>query len=293
MIMIIFFFFKQKTAYEIPLCDWSSDVCSSDLDHVVQVSQNRLERLALVRRPLGEPAADLARGDTRQYRVTLDFLEVTGDPVDRLATSVAELVRGHEPLKCLGTGPRRSRPGSRVASTAADRLSVSQAQQALPQQARDCGVDAAFSLTTPFLRRAKSRSPCHLPITPSPRSVARDLRRRCRGPEVEDAQSETNRAGPECYARWCGNRSVACRRRRCPLRGPPAGVHCGSSSPGPGSLRRLLRAVPRRSARGQRGTGAGRPGVPPPVAAPRPQCGGLVLRAGNVHAEAVDGLAPA
>ena len=24
------FFFKQKTAYEIPLCDWSSDVCSSD-----------------------------------------------------------------------------------------------------------------------------------------------------------------------------------------------------------------------------------------------------------------------
>ena len=26
-----FFFFKQKTAYEIYQCDWSSDVCSSDL----------------------------------------------------------------------------------------------------------------------------------------------------------------------------------------------------------------------------------------------------------------------
>ena len=25
-----FFFFKQKTAYEIYQCDWSSDVCSSD-----------------------------------------------------------------------------------------------------------------------------------------------------------------------------------------------------------------------------------------------------------------------
>ena len=25
------FFFKQKTAYEILGCDWSSDVCSSDL----------------------------------------------------------------------------------------------------------------------------------------------------------------------------------------------------------------------------------------------------------------------
>ena len=29
--LIIFFFFKQKTAYEIYQCDWSSDVCSSDL----------------------------------------------------------------------------------------------------------------------------------------------------------------------------------------------------------------------------------------------------------------------
>ncbi len=29
--MLFFFFFKQKTAYEIKECDWSSDVCSSDL----------------------------------------------------------------------------------------------------------------------------------------------------------------------------------------------------------------------------------------------------------------------
>src|SRR5881227_3522557 len=28
-----FFFFKQKTAYEITVRDWSSDVCSSDLVH--------------------------------------------------------------------------------------------------------------------------------------------------------------------------------------------------------------------------------------------------------------------
>ena len=30
-IVICIFFFKQKTAYEIKECDWSSDVCSSDL----------------------------------------------------------------------------------------------------------------------------------------------------------------------------------------------------------------------------------------------------------------------
>src|SRR3546814_3824163 len=29
--LIFFFFFKQKTAYEMRISDWSSDVCSSDL----------------------------------------------------------------------------------------------------------------------------------------------------------------------------------------------------------------------------------------------------------------------
>src|SRR3546814_6720576 len=31
MCMFLFFFFKQKTAYEMRISDWSSDVCSSDL----------------------------------------------------------------------------------------------------------------------------------------------------------------------------------------------------------------------------------------------------------------------
>src|SRR5213593_3447260 len=30
-VLYLFFFFKQKTAYEMVSCDWSSDVCSSDL----------------------------------------------------------------------------------------------------------------------------------------------------------------------------------------------------------------------------------------------------------------------
>src|SRR3546814_6281168 len=29
--VVIFFFFKQKTAYEMRISDWSSDVCSSNL----------------------------------------------------------------------------------------------------------------------------------------------------------------------------------------------------------------------------------------------------------------------
>src|SRR3546814_6755959 len=30
-VFLLFFFFKQKTAYEMRISDWSSDVCSSDL----------------------------------------------------------------------------------------------------------------------------------------------------------------------------------------------------------------------------------------------------------------------
>src|SRR3546814_3036257 len=32
-VLLVFFFFKQKTAYEMRISDWSSDVCSSDLPH--------------------------------------------------------------------------------------------------------------------------------------------------------------------------------------------------------------------------------------------------------------------
>src|SRR3546814_4901812 len=35
---MFFFFFKQKTAYEMRISDWSSDVCSSDLPSVAAIS---------------------------------------------------------------------------------------------------------------------------------------------------------------------------------------------------------------------------------------------------------------
>src|SRR3546814_5412757 len=51
---ISFFFFKQKTAYEMRISDWSSDVCSSDLvirsiapSYVSRMSPSRREYLAV------------------------------------------------------------------------------------------------------------------------------------------------------------------------------------------------------------------------------------------------------
>src|SRR3546814_3882645 len=35
-LLSVFFFFKQKTAYEMRISDWSSDVCSSDLARRIQ-----------------------------------------------------------------------------------------------------------------------------------------------------------------------------------------------------------------------------------------------------------------
>src|SRR3546814_8980391 len=41
LLFLWFFFFKQKTAYEMRISDWSSDVCSSDLMSVFDVHINR------------------------------------------------------------------------------------------------------------------------------------------------------------------------------------------------------------------------------------------------------------
>src|SRR3546814_9960647 len=41
-----FFFFKQKTAYEMRISDWSSDVCSSDLWDAESRNAPRLAKLA-------------------------------------------------------------------------------------------------------------------------------------------------------------------------------------------------------------------------------------------------------
>src|SRR3546814_14309583 len=43
-VFVFFFFFKQKTAYEMRISDWSSDVCSSDL-----LAQQRAERVLVGR----------------------------------------------------------------------------------------------------------------------------------------------------------------------------------------------------------------------------------------------------
>src|SRR3546814_7203987 len=46
--LLKFFFFKQKTAYEMRISDWSSDVCSSDLQCRPDVGTQALDRELVV-----------------------------------------------------------------------------------------------------------------------------------------------------------------------------------------------------------------------------------------------------
>src|SRR3546814_8932173 len=55
---VFFFFFKQKTAYEMRISDWSSDVCSSDLQPWIARDS---ERRALVGKPYGHGRTDRVR----------------------------------------------------------------------------------------------------------------------------------------------------------------------------------------------------------------------------------------
>src|SRR3546814_944682 len=63
MVLILFFFFKQKTAYEMRISDWSSDVCSSDLRPRADTATRRRWRrspfpIAVRCQRRSEPASD-------------------------------------------------------------------------------------------------------------------------------------------------------------------------------------------------------------------------------------------
>src|SRR3546814_4210812 len=73
----LFFFFKQKTAYEMRISDWSSDVCSSDLIAIGGLSGTGKSTLA---RTLGDavgrpPGARILRSDVLRKRLAGVFAE--------------------------------------------------------------------------------------------------------------------------------------------------------------------------------------------------------------------------
>src|SRR3546814_817206 len=80
--MWFFFFFKQKTAYEMRISDWSSDVCSSDLFGNLEDVDERGEQ----RRRVGQGgrAVRCHAGDRAQFLETQPFGR-TGQAAERAA----------------------------------------------------------------------------------------------------------------------------------------------------------------------------------------------------------------
>src|SRR3546814_6215715 len=101
---MFFFFFKQKTAYEMRISDWSSDVCSSDLDPDFLLRQHLVETRVLLRLgvepfflaaqvvvPVAWPAGHLAAVDLDDARgQRAQEAAVMGDEHERAGPALEE-----------------------------------------------------------------------------------------------------------------------------------------------------------------------------------------------------------
>src|SRR3546814_9580192 len=112
----LFFFFKQKTAYEMRISDWSSDVCSSDLNNdVIELDPGapsraespritRAQLVTVIRQRLDAMMGEIGR--------TLKDLHFVG-PVGRQVV----LVGGGADLKGIADYTQRDRKSTRLNSS--------------------------------------------------------------------------------------------------------------------------------------------------------------------------------
>src|SRR3546814_4862884 len=107
--LIIVFFFKQMTAYEMRISDWSSDVCSSDLLgqwRFAAVDRRKVHGEAAFRTPTSRPCPGLRPRECRSPTAARDGLGVR-----RLRFRI---------LACAGSEERRV--GKECISTCRSRL---------------------------------------------------------------------------------------------------------------------------------------------------------------------------
>src|SRR3546814_7021685 len=98
---IFFFFFKQKTEYEMRISDWSSDVCSSDLwpdiERVIGAMRDRTVTPSLILKKLSayrqQNSLAAALREVGRIERTLFTLRWFDDPALR-RTVTAELNKG-------------------------------------------------------------------------------------------------------------------------------------------------------------------------------------------------------
>src|SRR3546814_17651160 len=86
------FFFKQKTAYELRISDWSSDVCSSDLEEL-QLQRAALSQMAIV---IDGHDVEIARRNTmRDARMPRCQLRFEVRPLEGVANFIDARLAAH------------------------------------------------------------------------------------------------------------------------------------------------------------------------------------------------------
>src|SRR3546814_15411261 len=114
---ILFFFFKQKTAYEMRISDWSSDVCSSDLQVMAvptiflngeNFGQGRMELEQILAQL--DTGAETKAAEKIAAKAAFDVLVVGGGPAGAAAAIYAA-------RKGIRTGLAAERFGGQVLDT--------------------------------------------------------------------------------------------------------------------------------------------------------------------------------
>src|SRR3546814_5459870 len=127
MIVFFMFFFKQKTAYEMRISDWSSDVCSSDLfalreagvEEVVVVAGFAAEevekavhqagirsmRVRLLHNPFYAVSDNLASCWVARHEMTGEFFIINGDTLSEPA--IAKRLLDNDKAPTVGIGIAR------------------------------------------------------------------------------------------------------------------------------------------------------------------------------------------
>src|SRR3546814_10807200 len=108
----VFFFFKQKTAYEMRISDWSSDVCSSDLLPAVDRQAGAdLHHDILLARPGKAPDVGRRRVGIAQAVMVAEVGRMGGPPPFRQIGG-----RRHDMQRDVGQAPRSEEHTSELQS---------------------------------------------------------------------------------------------------------------------------------------------------------------------------------
>src|SRR3546814_7129588 len=105
--MLVCFFFKQKTAYEVRISDWSSDVCSSDLGEGPATPAPSLDGMRFIEGGAFTMGSDRFYSEERPLRrVKVDGFWIDEVPVTNAAFAEFVAATGYRTLAELPPDPK-------------------------------------------------------------------------------------------------------------------------------------------------------------------------------------------